>query len=122
MKTLRWPRSILSCAWLHSTSSATTRRSPLPLLGARFEYPAPTYQARYEERFACPLEFNATSNAFAFDRQRLDQPLPLADAVTHRAMTERCRKQNTEFTGRQAWLGRVRQLLAAQLPAAPGLE
>ncbi len=37
-------------------------------------------------------------------------------------MTERCRKQNTEFTGRQAWLGRVRQLLAAQLPAAPGLD
>ena len=95
---------------------------PLPLLGARFEYPAPTYQARYEERFACPLEFNATSNAFAFDRQWLDQPLPLADAVTHRAMTERCRKQNTEFTGRQPWLGRVRQLLAAQLPAAPGLD
>ena len=38
------------------------------------------------------------------------------------AMAERCRKQNTEFTGRQAWLGRVRQLLASQLHAAPGLD
>ena len=95
---------------------------PLPLLGARFEYLAPIYQARYAERFDCPLQFDATSNAFAFDKAWLEQPLPLADAITHQAMAERCRKQNTEFTGRQAWLGRIRQLLAAQLSAAPGLE
>jgi AraC-like DNA-binding protein len=48
--------------------------------------------------------------------------LPLADAITHQAMAERCRKQNLEFTGRQAWLGRIRQLLANQLSAAPGIE
>ena len=95
---------------------------PLPLLGARFEYPAPDYQARYAERFDCPLQFDGVSNAFAFDKRWLEQPLPLADAITHQAMAERCRKQNTEFTGRQAWLGRIRQLLAAQLSAAPGLD
>ncbi|WJV23101.1 MULTISPECIES: AraC family transcriptional regulator [Pseudomonas] len=95
---------------------------PLPLRGARFDYPAPDYQSRYAERFDCPLQFDALSNAFAFDRRWLEQPLPLADAITHQAMAERCRKQNTEFTGRQAWLGRIRQLLAAQLDAAPGLE
>jgi AraC-like DNA-binding protein len=95
---------------------------PLPLLGARFDYPAPDYQARYAERFDCPLQFDVASNAFAFDRRWLEQPLPLADAITHQAMAERCRKQNTEFTGRQAWLGRIRQLLAAQLSAAPGLD
>ncbi len=95
---------------------------PLPLLGARFAYPAPDYQARYAERFDCALQFEAPTNAFAFDKHWLSQPLPLADAITHRAMTERCRKQNTEFTGRQAWLNRVRQLLAAQLHAAPGLD
>ncbi|OOG12789.1 AraC family transcriptional regulator [Pseudomonas sp. C9] len=95
---------------------------PLPLLGARFEYSAPDYQARYTERFDCPLQFDAASNAFAFDKSWLDQPLPLADAITHQAMAERCRKQNTEFTGRQAWLGRIRQLLATQLSAAPGLD
>ena len=94
----------------------------LPLLGARFEYPAPDYQARYSERFDCQLQFQATTNAFAFDRRWLEQRLPLADAVTHQAMAERCRKQNLEFTGRQAWLGRIRQLLSAQLDAAPGLE
>ena len=95
---------------------------PLPLLGARFEHPAPDYQAHYAERFDCPLQFDAASNAFAFDKRWLEQPLPLADAITHQAMAERCRKQNTEFTGRQAWLGRIRQLLAAQLNAAPGLD
>ncbi|VVN97279.1 AraC family transcriptional regulator [Pseudomonas fluorescens] len=95
---------------------------PLPLLGARFEYFAPDYQTRYSERFDCPLQFNAPANAFAFDKHWLDQPLPLADTITHQAMAERCRKQNTEFTGRQVWLGRIRQLLSAQLNAAPGLE
>jgi len=95
---------------------------PLPLLGARFEYAAPDYERGYAERFDCPLQFDATTNAFAFDKRWLDQPLPLADAITHQAMVERCRKQNTEFTGRQAWLGRIRQLLVAQLDAAPGLE
>ena len=30
--------------------------------------------------------------------------------------------QNLEFTGRQAWLGRIRQLLEAQLADAPGLD
>ncbi len=95
---------------------------PLPLLGARFEHGAPDYRARYAGRFDCPLQFEATANAFAFDRHWLDQPLPLADAITHRAMAERCRKQNTEFTGRQAWLGRVRLLLAAQLNVAPGVN
>ena len=95
---------------------------PLALLGARFEYSAPDYRARYSECFACPLQFDAGTNAFAFDQRWLDQPLPLADAVTHQAMAERCRKQNLEFTGRQAWLGRIRQLLTSQLGAAPGIE
>ena len=95
---------------------------PLALLGARFEYSAPDYRARYSECFACPLQFDAGTNAFAFDKRWLDQPLPLADAVTHQAMAERCRKQNLEFTGRQAWLGRIRQLLTSQLGAAPGIE
>jgi AraC-like DNA-binding protein len=94
----------------------------LPLLGARFEHAAPDYQARYAECFDCPLRFNASANAFGFDKRWLGQPLPLADAVTHQAMVERCRKQNTEFTGRDAWLARIRQLLAAQLHAAPGLD
>lgn len=95
---------------------------PLALLGARFEYSAPDYRARYSECFACPLQFDAGTNAFAFDKRWLDQPLPLADAVTHQTMAERCRKQNLEFTGRQAWLGRIRQLLTSQLGAAPGIE
>lgn len=94
----------------------------LPLLGARLAYSAPQYRARYVKYFDCALQFDAGSHAFAFDRRWLDQPLPLADAVTHCAMIERCRKQNAEFTGRQVWLDRVRQLLAAQLTAAPGLE
>ncbi|MCY1425662.1 putative HTH-type transcriptional regulator [compost metagenome] len=95
---------------------------PLPLLAARFAHPTPDYHALYGDSFACPLRFDAADNAFAFARTWLDQPLPLADLITHRAMSERCRRLNLEFTGRQAWLGRIRQLLLDQLDAAPGLE
>ncbi len=95
---------------------------PLPLLAARFAHGAPSYRDGYGETFDCPLQFDARDHAFAFDKAWLDQPLPLADPVTHRAMAERCRVQNLEFTGRQAWLGRIRQLLEAQLADAPGLE
>jgi AraC-like DNA-binding protein len=94
----------------------------LPLREARFDYAAPDYHARYAERFDCPVQFEAVFNGFAFDLEWLQQPLLLADPITHRAMAERCRKQNSEFTGRQAWLSRVRQLLAEQLHAAPGLD
>ncbi|MDH0745989.1 AraC family transcriptional regulator [Pseudomonas sp. GD03842] len=93
----------------------------LPLLAARFTHSAPEYQASYRESFACDLRFDAHDNAFAFDRSWLDRPLPLADPVTHRDMRERCRRQNIEFTGRQAWLGRIRHLLAAQLAQTPSL-
>ncbi|MQT71815.1 helix-turn-helix domain-containing protein, partial [Pseudomonas sp. FSL R10-0071] len=82
----------------------------------------PDYLARYQHTFNCPRLFDAPDNAFAFARQWLEYPLPLANTITHQAMAERCRKQNLEFTGRQTWLSRIRQLLAAQLNAAPGLE
>ncbi|UVL29469.1 AraC family transcriptional regulator [Pseudomonas donghuensis] len=95
---------------------------PLPLLAARFAHPTPDYHALYGDSFACPLRFEAADNAFAFARAWLEQPLPLADQITHRAMSERCRRLNLEFAGRQAWLGRIRQLLLEQLDAAPGLE
>ncbi|MGE8348441.1 AraC family transcriptional regulator [Pseudomonas helleri] len=95
---------------------------PLPLLAARFAHSKPDYHARYQHTFNCPRLFDAPDNAFAFAKQWLEYPLPLANTITHQAMAERCRKQNLEFTGRQTWLSRIRQLLAAQLNAAPGLE
>ena len=94
----------------------------IPMLGARFAHSKPDYHACYERTFNCPRAFDAPNNAFAFATHWLDHPLPLADAITHQAMAERCRKQNLEFTGRQTWLARIRQLLVAQLHAAPGLE
>lgn len=93
---------------------------PLPLLAARFEHSRPGYHTLYDGAFQCPLGFQASDNAFAFERRWLDMPLPLADPITHKAMGERCRRLNLEFTGRQAWLGRIRQLLVQQLDAAPG--
>ncbi|MDP3814245.1 AraC family transcriptional regulator [Pseudomonas sp.] len=95
---------------------------PLELSGAQFSYAEPAYSNRYLLSFTCPLQFNAPRNAFAFPADWLQRRLPLADPVTHNEMLARCRKQNAEFTTRQTWLSRVRQLLAEQLSAPPGLE
>ncbi|WNW10310.1 AraC family transcriptional regulator [Pseudomonas sp. DTU_2021_1001937_2_SI_NGA_ILE_001] len=95
---------------------------PLPLQQARFAHPAPVYSKRYRRNFPCPVSFDAVEHGFAFPAEWLRRPLPLADRLTHRAMAERCRQQNAEFTGRQAWLGRIRQHLAEQLASPPGLE
>lgn len=95
---------------------------PLALTAARFSHPAPRYRAQYDDAFGCQVRFDCADNAFAFERQWLASTLPLADAVTFSAMADRCRRQNAEFTGSQAWLGRIRQALSGQLHAPPGLE
>lgn len=94
----------------------------LPLTAARFAHAPPPYAADYQRAFGCPVHFGSADNGFAFDRQWLAERLPLADIVTHGAMAERCRRQNAEFTGNQAWLWRVRTALAEQLQAPPGLD
>lgn len=94
----------------------------LPLVGAEFSHAQPDYLDSYAQSFPCPLRFAASRNAFAFPAQLLARPLPLADSVTHGEVVERCRRQNAEFTVRQAWLERVRERLVAQLAEPPGLD
>lgn len=94
----------------------------LPLHAARFTHRAPRYQRQYARDFDCPVQFNAADNAIVFEAQWLDRRLPLADPVTHRDTLERCRQLNHEFISHQALINRVRQLLAAHLPASPGLD
>lgn len=95
---------------------------PLPLVQAEFTHARPGYVERYAHSFPCPLGFAASRNAFAFPAALLARALPLADSVTHGEVVERCRRQNAEFTCRQAWLERVRQRLVSQLAEPPGLE
>lgn len=95
---------------------------PLPLVAAEFRHAQPAHVAEYAHSFPCPLRFGAARNAFAFEAAWLERRLPLADPVTHGEMLERCRQRNAEFGNRQAWLARVRELLATQLAEPPGLE
>ncbi len=97
-------------------------RPSLPLLAARFEHPAPDYKratpntstARWiSGRATMPSPSIALARP-ARCRWPMSPPIkPWPSAAANR---------NIEFTGRQAWLGRIRQLLSAQLNAAPGLE
>ncbi len=95
---------------------------PLPLGAAQFRHARPAYAEHYTTSFACPLQFGAARNAFAFPAAWLQRRLPLADPVTHLDMLERCRKLNGEFSTRQAWLQRVREELSSHLAEPPGLE
>lgn len=94
----------------------------LTLAAAQFSYARPAYAEHYAASFACALQFGAARNAFAFPAEWLHRRLPLADPVTCQEVLARCRKQNTEFTTRQAWLQRVRAELANHLAEPPGLE
>lgn len=94
----------------------------LPLCGLRMQHAAPEYLPEYHASFPCPLQFAASSNAFGFPAAWLEQPLPLADPVTHLDMRERCHQLNSEFVQRQALITRCRQLLGTQLVSPPGLE
>ncbi|TBU88160.1 AraC family transcriptional regulator [Phytopseudomonas dryadis] len=94
----------------------------LPLREARFMHAAPAYRAQYADNFPCAVHFQAADNALVFASHWLDRRLPLADPVTHRDTLERCRQLNREFVSHLALISRVRQLLASQLPAAPGLD
>jgi AraC-like DNA-binding protein len=95
---------------------------PLALAAAQFAYPQPAYVASYASSFASPLQFSAGRNAYAFPAEWLQRRLPLADPDTHQEMLARCRKLNVEFTTRQAWLQRVREVLSNHLAEPPGLE
>src|SRR3990167_1198124 len=95
---------------------------PLPLAAAQVSHAQPAYVERYAASFPCALQFGAARNAFAFPAEWLQRRLPLAAPATHQEMLARCRKQNSEFTTRQAWLQRVRAELARHLAEPPGLE
>ncbi|WP_271195094.1 AraC family transcriptional regulator [Pseudomonas turukhanskensis] len=92
---------------------------PLPLRAAQFDYGE---TAGYSNGFECPLHFNQPRNAIGFAAHWLEQPLPLADPITHQEMLDQCRRQNAELAANRAWLERVRALLAERLQTPPGLE
>lgn len=95
----------------------------LPLVAAQFDYvEAPGQAKAYRQGFDCPLHFRQARNAIGFAAHWLDQPLPLADPITHQEMLDQCRRQNAELAANRAWLERVRELLAERLQAPPGLE
>ncbi|MBF7728966.1 AraC family transcriptional regulator [Pseudomonas sp. N040] len=94
---------------------------PLRPSAAQFRHAPPDYAEHYGRSFGCARQFEAARNAFAFPASLLLQRLPLADPVTNADIRARCRRLNAEFSNRQLWLERVRELLLADLAAPPTL-
>lgn len=60
------------------------------LQSAQIAYPKPVYAERYNEVFACPVEFDADVSALVIESRWLDQALPQANADVWRVSCALC--------------------------------
>jgi len=83
----------------------------LPLLRVEFSYPQPAHLADYQQRFKCPLIFNAATNRFVLSKQYLDLPLVQADADAALMFEESCRNLLHEIEDHDSLSNRIRKVL-----------
>jgi AraC-like DNA-binding protein len=91
-------------------------QSPIVPREVRYPHPPPSYRARYDELFACPVRFSTGECAIAFDRGDLGLPLPHADAQLGAFLRQMANEALEKRRGPDASpLGRVREIIAEEL-------
>lgn len=88
--------------------------SRIPLLDARFPYPAPAHVAAYAVLFDAPSHFGATEAAIAFDARYLALPLRRDEAAMHQLLQRALPLTVRSYRRDRLLVQRVRQLLANQ--------
>lgn len=88
--------------------------SRIPLLDARFPYPAPPHVAAYAVLFDAPSRFDAPEAAIAFDAQYLALPLRRDEAAMHQLLQRALPLTVRSYRRDRLLVQRVRELLAAQ--------
>jgi AraC-like DNA-binding protein len=88
--------------------------SRIPLLEARFPYPAPPHVAAYAVLFDAPSRFGASEAAIAFDAQYLALPLRRDEAAMHQLLQRALPLTVRSYRRDRLLVQRVRQLLASQ--------
>lgn len=96
---------------------------PVPVQALQLQYPEPPGSAGYyQQAFDCQVSFDSKHSGFAIAASWLDEPLPLANPVTHKEMLEHCQRRNAEIAASRAWLEKVRSLIAEHLNTPPNME
>jgi AraC-like DNA-binding protein len=88
--------------------------SRIPLLDARFPYPAPPHLAAYAVLFDAPSRFGASEAAIAFDAQYLALPIRRDEAAMHQLLQRALPLTVRSYRRDRLLVQRVRQLLASQ--------
>ncbi|MBL0917312.1 MAG: AraC family transcriptional regulator [Hydrogenophaga sp.] len=88
--------------------------SRIPLLEARFPYPAPPHVAAYAVLFDAPSRFGASEAAIAFDAQYLALPIRRDEAAMHQLLQRALPLTVRSYRRDRLLVQRVRQLLASQ--------
>jgi len=92
--------------------------SRLPVLGARFPFPAPQHADAYRVLFAGATQFGAQDAAVWFDARYLQLPLVRDEAAMNRMLQHALPLTVRQYRRDRLLVQRVRQLLA-QAPEAP---
>lgn len=85
-------------------------------------YPAPAHAAAYARVFQCPVMFNQPINQLRYDAALLDEPIALADRVTHAMAHEACARLLGDIDEASDCAAAVRQNLLRSPGQFPSLE
>ena len=88
--------------------------SRIPLLEARFPYPAPPHVAAYGVLFDAPARFGTDAAAIAFDARYLALPIRRDEAAMHQLLQRALPLTVRSYRRDRLLVQRVRQLLASQ--------
>lgn len=88
--------------------------SRIPLLEARFPYPAPPHVAAYAVLFDAPAHFGTGDAAIAFDARYLALPIRRDEAAMHQLLQRALPLTVRSYRRDRLLVQRVRQLLASQ--------
>jgi AraC-like DNA-binding protein len=104
-----------------TTSAWYANHLRVPLGGARrlecwFSHAKPARTEEYERAFSpASLRFDAPFNAFVFNRELLDAPLPSADPTVHAVLCEHVALTVAQLTRRRTLGARVREIVTREL-------
>jgi AraC-like DNA-binding protein len=93
-----------------------------PVLTVRLRYPAPSDVAPYRQFYGVRPVFRSSANLLVLERERLEHPLPLANAHVLRLSEQVCHKLLAAGQGRTPFIAKVRDRLERRIERMPDMD
>lgn len=87
-----------------------------------FTYPKPSYAAKYQELFGCPVVFNAPENMLIFDAEHFFRPMKQANHLVRLAMEKECAQLCQRLYDQETITEKIHKELALEPESFPTLE